>query len=65
MDESFNLSFVNTCKCGKANTERLMKSNVKMPEESLLLSVRKVIYKIPNHAIMENGAALYNRFFHP
>jgi hypothetical protein len=36
-----------------------------MPEASLLLSVRKVIYKNPNQAIIEKGADLISKFFHP
>jgi hypothetical protein len=36
-----------------------------MPEASLLLSVRKVMYTNPNQAIMEKGAAFTSKFFHP
>ena len=36
-----------------------------MPEASLLLSVKKVIYRKPNQAIMEKGAAFTSKFFHP
>jgi hypothetical protein len=36
-----------------------------MPEASLLLSVKKVIYRKPNQAMIEKGAALMSRFFHP
>ena len=38
-----NLSLVKTCKWGKASTERLINNNVKIPEESLLFKVKKVM----------------------
>jgi hypothetical protein len=36
-----------------------------MPDASLLLSVKKVMYTNPNQAIIEKGAALRSRFFQP
>ena len=36
-----------------------------MPEASLLLSVKKVIYTNPNQAMIEKGAALMSKFFQP